>query len=147
MTSHLTWTNKHVRMKPEKFEFDLPLLSRYDKTALICELAHTLFIVIVATVVRDLEFPQIECSLVDGDKATGLLLCAGISSEMENRLIFWEEKEDIWLSTMTKSPFTNRKFTQKKEQQNATKMFNYTAIAKRLRTVLWLIWRLFLMAT
>ena len=46
------------------------------------------FIVIVATVVRDREFPHIECSLVDGDSANGLLLCAGISSEMENRLIF-----------------------------------------------------------
>ena len=47
-----------------------------------------------------------------------------------------EKKEEIWLSTMTKAPYIHRKIQKATWQhKNATKNFDYTAIADRLRTV------------
>ena len=50
-----------------------------------------------------------------------------------------EKKEDIWLSPMTKTHTPTEK--SKKERDNtknpATKNFDYTTIADRLRTVSW----------
>ena len=49
-----------------------------------------------------------------------------------------EKKKDILLSPMTKAPYTHRKIHKTKWQhKNATKNFDNTAIADRLRTVSW----------
>ena len=52
--------------------------------------------------------------------------------------IAWEKKEEIWLSPMTKAPTpTEKSKTQHDNTKNATKYFDYTTIADRLRTVSW----------
>ena len=49
-----------------------------------------------------------------------------------------EKKEEIWLSPMTKSPTpTEMSKGQGDNTNNATKKFDYTAVADRLRTVSW----------
>ena len=64
---------------------------------------------------------------------------------------YQEKKEEIWLSPMTKrkkgryliqsydeSPYTDRKIQKAMQQhKNATKNFDYTTIADRLRTISW----------
>ena len=51
---------------------------------------------------------------------------------------FKEKKKEIWPSPMTKTPHTNRKFeNQRTTHTNATKNFDYTTIADRIRTVSW----------
>ena len=51
--------------------------------------------------------------------------------------IVWGEKEDLTQS-YDKTPYTNRKFeNQRTTHINATKNFDYTTIADRLRTVSW----------
>ena len=46
-------------------------------------------------------------------------------------------KKEIGLRPMTKNPYTNRKFENQWTTQNATKIFEYTTSADRLRTVRW----------
>ena len=49
-----------------------------------------------------------------------------------------EKKEEIWLSPMTKAPTpTEMSKGQSDNTNNATKKFDYTAVADRLRTVSW----------
>ena len=49
-----------------------------------------------------------------------------------------EKKEDIWLSRMTKAPAPKEiSKKQRGNTKNATKNFDYTTIANRLRTVSW----------
>ena len=48
-----------------------------------------------------------------------------------------EKKKEIWLSPMTKSPIPTEKSKTKGQHTNATKNFDYTTIADRLRTVSW----------
>ena len=49
-----------------------------------------------------------------------------------------EKKEEIWLSPMTKVPTpTEMSKGQIDNTNNATKKFDYTAVADRLRTVSW----------
>ena len=49
-----------------------------------------------------------------------------------------EKKEDIWLSPMTKAPTPTEKSKKQRDNiKNATKNFDYTTIADRLRTVSW----------
>ena len=48
------------------------------------------------------------------------------------------KKEDIWLSPMTKAPTpTEKSEKQRDNTKNATKNFDFTTIADRLRTVSW----------
>ena len=48
------------------------------------------------------------------------------------------EKEGDLTQSYDKTPYTNRKFeNQRKTHTNATKNFDYTTIADRLRTVSW----------
>ena len=48
------------------------------------------------------------------------------------------EKEEIWLSPMTEAPTpTEKSKKQRDNTKNATKNFDYTTIADRLRTVSW----------
>ena len=50
----------------------------------------------------------------------------------------WEKKEEIWLSPMTKAPTpTEMSKRHSDNKNNATKKFDYTAVADRLRTVSW----------
>ena len=54
------------------------------------------------------------------------------------QLIFEEIKEEIWLSPMTKAPTpTEMSKEQNDNTNNATKKFDYRAVADRLRTVSW----------
>ena len=47
-----------------------------------------------------------------------------------------EEDEEIWLSPMTKTPTSREKFKKQRDfTKNATKIFDYTTIVDRLRTV------------
>ena len=49
-----------------------------------------------------------------------------------------ENREEIWLSPMTKAPTpTEMSKGQSDNTNNATKKFDYTAVADRLRTVSW----------
>ena len=49
-----------------------------------------------------------------------------------------DKKEEIWPSPMTKAPtLTEMSKGQSDNTNNATKKFDYTAIAERLRTVNW----------
>ena len=49
-----------------------------------------------------------------------------------------EKKEEIWLSPVTKTPTpTEQSKKQRGKHKNATKNFDYTTIADRLRTVSW----------
>ena len=49
-----------------------------------------------------------------------------------------EKKEEIWLSRMTNAPTLTEKSKKQRDQiQNATKNFDYTTIADRLRMVSW----------
>ena len=51
---------------------------------------------------------------------------------------FKKKKEEIWLSPMTKAPTpTEMSKGQSDNTNNATKKFDYTAVADRLRTVNW----------
>ena len=48
------------------------------------------------------------------------------------------EKEEIWLSPMTEALTPTEKFKKQRDNtKNATKNFDYTTIADRLRTVSW----------
>ena len=50
-----------------------------------------------------------------------------------------EKKEEIWLSPATKTPTpTEQSKKQRDNIKNATKNFDYTTIADRLRTVSWI---------
>ena len=52
------------------------------------------------------------------------------------QLWYREKKEEIWLSPMTKAPTpTEMSKGQSDNTNNATKKFDYTAVADRLRTV------------
>ena len=52
-----------------------------------------------------------------------------------NLAYFEEKKEEIWLSPMTKAPTpTEMSKGQSDNTNNATKKFDYTAVADRLRT-------------
>ena len=54
---------------------------------------------------------------------------------MDNK---YEKKEEIWLSPMTKAHTqTEKSKGQSDITNNATKKFDYTAVADRLRTVSW----------
>ena len=48
-----------------------------------------------------------------------------------------EKKKEIWLSPKTKPPMTTENSKTKRQHTNATKNFDYTTIADRLRTVSW----------
>ena len=52
---------------------------------------------------------------------------------------FWikEKKKEIWLSPMTKPPIPTENLKIKGQHTNATKNFDYTTIADRLKTVSW----------
>ena len=51
---------------------------------------------------------------------------------------YQEKKEEIWLSPVTKNSYTHRTIQKATWQhKNATKNFDYTTIADRLRTVSW----------
>ena len=56
---------------------------------------------------------------------------------LELLVSLWE-KEEIWLSPMTEAPTpTEKSKKQRDNTKNATKNFDYTTIADRLRTVSW----------
>ena len=46
-------------------------------------------------------------------------------------------EKEIWLSPMTKTPIPTENSKTKGQHKNATKNFEYTTIADRLRTVSW----------
>ena len=50
-----------------------------------------------------------------------------------------EKKEEFWLSPMTKAPTSTEKKSKKQRDntKNATKNFDYTTIADRIRTASW----------
>ena len=48
-----------------------------------------------------------------------------------------EKKREIWFSPMTKNPMPTENSKTKGHAKNATKNFDYTTIADRLRTVSW----------
>ena len=48
-----------------------------------------------------------------------------------------KKKKEIWLSHMTKPPIPTENSKTKGQLTNATKNFDYTTIADRLRTVSW----------
>ena len=50
---------------------------------------------------------------------------------------FEEKKKDIWLSPMTKKPYTHRKIIKATLTQKRHSNFDYTTIATRIRTVNW----------
>ena len=55
-----------------------------------------------------------------------------------NSYHLWREKEGDLTQSYDKTPYTNRKFeNQRTTHTNATKNFDYTTIADRLRTVSW----------
>ena len=60
----------------------------------------------------------------------------GYRSRVPNK---WQEKkEEIWLSSMTKAPTPTEKSNKERDNtKNATKNFDYSTIADRLRTVSW----------
>ena len=49
----------------------------------------------------------------------------------------WEKKKEIWPSPMIKPPIPTENSKTKGQHTNATKNFDYTTIADRLRTVSW----------
>ena len=50
----------------------------------------------------------------------------------------WEKRKKFWLGPMTKNRYNNRNVKRAKGQyKNAMKMFDYTTIADRFRTVNW----------
>ena len=53
--------------------------------------------------------------------------------------LYQRKKEEIWLSPVTKAPtpIEKPKKQRDKTKKNATKYFDYTTIADRLRTVSW----------
>ena len=51
--------------------------------------------------------------------------------------LYKEKKKEIWLSPMTKPPIPTENSKTKRQHTNATKNFDYTMIADRLRTVSW----------
>ena len=54
------------------------------------------------------------------------------------RNLFYEKKEEIWLSPMTNAPtLTEKSKKQRDNIKHATKNFDYTTIVDRLRTVNW----------
>ena len=48
-----------------------------------------------------------------------------------------EKKKEIWLSPMTKTPIPTENSKTNGQHKNVTKIFDYTTIADRLRTVSW----------
>ena len=52
-------------------------------------------------------------------------------------IYFKEKKKEIWPSPMTKPPIPTENSKTKGQHTNATKNFDYTTIADRLRTVSW----------
>ena len=51
---------------------------------------------------------------------------------------YWEKKEEIWFSPITKEPTPTKKSKKQRDNtKNATKNIDYTTIADRLRTVSW----------
>ena len=55
-----------------------------------------------------------------------------------HKSLFFEKKEEIWFSPVTKTPSpTEQSKKQMWQHKNATKNFDYTTIADRLRTVSW----------
>ena len=69
----------------------------------------------------------------------------GYTTELNNKqlkylpiFVFTREKEGDLTQSYDKTPYTNRKFeNQRTTHTNATKNFDYTTIADRLRTVSW----------
>ena len=72
-------------------------------------------------------------------------------SKAEGNILSEEKKEEIWLSPMTKAPKpTEMPIGQSHNTNNATKKFDYTAVADQLRTaslsnytatqLVWLTW-------
>ena len=55
----------------------------------------------------------------------------------ENFHVYREKKKEIWPSPMTKPPIPTENSKIKGQHTNATKNFDYTTIADRLRTVSW----------
>ena len=67
------------------------------------------------------------------------ILC--LATYLPYTIILEEKKEEIWLSAMTKAPTpTEMSKGQSDNTDNATKKFDYTAVAERLRTVSWSIY-------
>ena len=61
-----------------------------------------------------------------------------VQIKIENKNNYYEEKEEIWLSPMTKAPTPTELSKRQSDNTNkATKKFDYTAVADRLRTVSW----------
>ena len=61
---------------------------------------------------------------------------ASVLSFQAASVLFYEKKEEIWSSSMTKAPTLAEKLKgQSDNTNNATKKFDYTAVADRLRTV------------
>ena len=56
---------------------------------------------------------------------------------VQSLLLYYEKKEEILCSPMTKAPTLNENPKSNVTTQNATKNFDYTTIAHRLRTVSW----------
>ena len=62
------------------------------------------------------------------------LLCQNFYTTGNEFVIHREEKKEIWLSPMTKAPAPAEMYKgQSDNTNNATKKFDYTAIADRLR--------------
>ena len=60
------------------------------------------------------------------------------AEKSKNKAIFEEKKEEIWLSPMTKAHTPTEMSKRQSDNINsATKKFDYTAVADRLRTVSW----------
>ena len=60
-----------------------------------------------------------------------------ISSNSVVNIRFKGKKKEIWPSPMTKPPIPTENSKTKGQHTNATKNFDYTTIADRLRTVSW----------
>ena len=67
------------------------------------------------------------------------LLGTPLNAKVSSNQLLKEKKEEIWLSPVTKTPTSTHRKIQKAtwQHKNATKNFDYTTIADRLRTVSW----------
>ena len=81
---------------------------------------------------------EIKDTTESNTSASYLDLLLSIGSDGQLRTSLYEKKEEIWLSPMTKAPTpTEMSKGQSDNTKNATKKFDYTAVADRLRTVSW----------
>ena len=72
-----------------------------------------------------------------GDAPLIMLYWENHHADIRVKWIRQEKKEEIWLSPMTKAPKPTENPKSNVTTQNATKNFDYTTTANRLRTVSW----------